>query len=135
MKSSRPGPACLSLLLLAAACGAVPARDSAPAARSAHARPARAQAEGQQGPATGAGGGPHDAAALAKQLSNPVAALISVPFQLNHDRDVGPSDGERWTLNVQPVVPISLSEDWNLISRTIVPLIDQEDVPAGEDET
>ncbi|HEX6884272.1 MAG TPA: transporter [Planctomycetota bacterium] len=72
---------------------------------------------------------------MAKQLSNPVAALISVPFQLNHDRDVGPSDGERWTLNVQPVVPITLSEDWNLISRTIVPLIDQEDVPAGEDET
>jgi len=78
--------------------------------------------------------GPQDAAALAKQLSNPVAALISVPFQLNYDDDIGPSDGERWTLNVQPVIPISLNEDWNLISRTILPLIDQEDIPTGNDE-
>ena len=75
-----------------------------------------------------------DAQALAKQLSNPVAALISVPFQLNYDDDIGPSQGERWTLNVQPVVPISLDADWNLISRTILPLIDQEDIPTGEDE-
>lgn len=78
---------------------------------------------------------PSDAAALAKQLSNPVAALISVPFQLNTDQDIGPGDGERWTLNVQPVVPITLNEDWNLISRTILPLIDQQDIPAGNDET
>jgi hypothetical protein len=72
------------------------------------------------------------AAALAKKLSNPVAALISVPFQLNYDDDVGAADtGDRWTLNVQPVVPISLSEDWNLISRTIVPLVSQREVFAG----
>jgi hypothetical protein len=69
------------------------------------------------------------------QLANPIASLISLPLQLNHDEDIGPSDGERWTLNVQPVIPISLNEDWNVISRTIVPLIDQEDIPAGEDET
>ena len=65
---------------------------------------------------------------LAKQLANPVAALISVPFQLNHDQDIGPArDGERWTLNIQPVVPITLNQDWNIISRTILPLIDQND--------
>ncbi|MET0658054.1 MAG: transporter [Steroidobacteraceae bacterium] len=70
-----------------------------------------------------------DADALAKQLSNPVAALISVPFQFNYDSGYGTDDdGERWTLNIQPVVPISLNEHWNLISRTILPLIDQEDV-------
>lgn len=64
---------------------------------------------------------------LAKQLSNPVAALISVPLQLNYDEGYGPGgDGERWTLNVQPVVPISLNDDWNVISRTILPIIDQD---------
>lgn len=68
-----------------------------------------------------------DADALAKQLSNPVAALISVPFQFNYDTGYD-NDGERWTLNIQPVVPISLSEKWNLISRTILPVIDQKNV-------
>jgi hypothetical protein len=69
---------------------------------------------------------------LAKQLSNPVAALISVPLQLNYDTDIGPNDGgSRWTLNVQPVIPITLNEDWNLISRTIVPIVAQEDIVAG----
>jgi len=65
--------------------------------------------------------------ALAKQLSNPVAALISVPLQLNYDHGYGPGgDGHRWTLNAQPVVPFDLNDDWNLISRTILPLIVQE---------
>lgn len=68
---------------------------------------------------------------LAKQLSNPVASLISVPFQFNYDRGYGPQDGHRSVLNIQPVVPISLNEDWNVISRTIIPVIWQDDV-AGE---
>jgi hypothetical protein len=72
------------------------------------------------------------ASALAKQLSNPVAALISVPFQLNLDQDIGPAEeGDRWTLNVQPVVPIGLNEDWNLISRTILPVVSQDDIFPG----
>ena len=75
----------------------------------------------------GSAGRPADADALARALSNPVAALISVPFQLNYDTDYGADgDGERWTLNVQPVVPISLNEDWNVISRTILPVVYQE---------
>lgn len=68
---------------------------------------------------------------LAKQLSNPVASLISVPFQLNHDSGYGPSDGDKTVLNIQPVIPISLNENWNVISRTIVPLVWQNDI-AGD---
>ena len=69
---------------------------------------------------------------LAKKLANPVASLISVPFQLNVDQDIGPANaGDRLTLNIQPVIPISLNEDWNLISRTILPLVDQEDIFPG----
>ena len=70
---------------------------------------------------------------LAKQLSNPVAALISVPLQLNYDDGYGVGgEGERYTLNVQPVVPISLNEDWNVISRTILPVIHQDDLVPGD---
>lgn len=67
-------------------------------------------------------------AELAQKLSNPVASLISVPSQVNYDSGYGPADGYRVTLNVQPVIPISLSKDWNLISRTIVPSIGQRDI-------
>lgn len=69
-----------------------------------------------------------DADALAKQLTNPVAALISVPLQANWDTGMGRGDGERWTLNTEPVIPIGISGHWNMISRTIVPLIAQSDV-------
>jgi hypothetical protein len=61
---------------------------------------------------------------LAKKLNNPVSAMISVPFQLNYDCCFGPDDGQRTTLNVQPVVPVSLNANWNAIVRTILPIID-----------
>jgi len=71
-------------------------------------------------------------ASLAMKLSNPVAALISVPMQLNYDQDIGPvDDGDRWLLNVQPVIPFDLNDDWNLISRTILPVVRQSDIFPG----
>jgi len=69
---------------------------------------------------------------LAKQLSNPVAALISVPFQFNYDANIGTNrDGDKYLLNFQPVIPFHLNNEWNLISRTIVPIVSQSDVAPG----
>ena len=70
---------------------------------------------------------------LAKQLSNPIASLISVPFQYNYARTFG-DNGYRNLLNIQPVVPISISEKWNLISRTIVPVIQQNNVQPNRNQ-
>jgi len=66
--------------------------------------------------------------ALAKKLANPIASLISVPLQFNADFKIGPNDGEHYYLNLQPVIPISLGPDWNVISRTIVPISYQNDI-------
>ena len=78
--------------------------------------------------AENAGTDADEADQLAKQLSNPVSSLISVPFQANEDFNIGPANGTRFTLNIQPVIPISISKDWNLIVRTILPVISQSDV-------
>jgi len=73
---------------------------------------------------------------LAKQLQNPVASLISVPFQNNFEFNLGPNDdGFRYTMNFQPVIPVSLSKDFNLIIRTIVPIISQDDVIPGTSQS
>jgi hypothetical protein len=61
--------------------------------------------------------------ALAKLAQNPVASLISVPFQNNTNFNYGPDDDTQDILNIQPVIPITLNEDWNLITRTIIPLV------------
>lgn len=69
---------------------------------------------------------------LAKQLSNPIASLISVPIQGNYDGNIGPADtGDRLQFNVQPVMPISIGNDWNMISRTILPIIYQDEIFPG----
>lgn len=62
---------------------------------------------------------------LAKKTQNPVADLISLPFQSNFDFNTGEKDATVYILNVQPVIPIKLTHDWNLITRTIVPIINQ----------
>jgi hypothetical protein len=74
---------------------------------------------------------PDSDAALAKQLQNPVAALISVPFQNNVDFGIGANKVDRYLLNIQPVIPFSLNAQWNLISRTIAPIINLPSIAPG----
>jgi hypothetical protein len=62
---------------------------------------------------------------LAKIAQNPVANLISVPFQNNTNLNVGPQERTQNVLNIQPVIPIDLNSDWNIITRTILPIISQ----------
>jgi hypothetical protein len=64
-----------------------------------------------------------DATAIAKKLQNPIGDLYSVPFQNNTNFNTGPHKGTQDILNVQPVIPIHINSDWNVITRTILPLI------------
>jgi hypothetical protein len=76
--------------------------------------------------------GEPSAVELAKELANPIAALISVPIQFNYDENIGPVDeGTKTTINFQPVIPVSINKEWNLISRTILPVITQDNVRPG----
>ena len=60
---------------------------------------------------------------LARAVQNPVASLISLPFQNNTNFEFGPRDKTFNVLNIQPVWPFQLTEDWNLITRTIAPIV------------
>jgi hypothetical protein len=70
---------------------------------------------------------------LAKKTQNPIASLVSLPLQFNQDYGIGTADAKRTLLNIQPVIPFSLNAEWNLILRSIVPLIEAESpTPGGE---
>ena len=84
-----------------------------------------------QAPGGGAAQSPPSDADLAQQLTNPVASLVSVPLQFNWDQPVGLDDDTRFTMNFQPVVPIWLNDDWNLIARWIMPYIGQPRLSEG----
>jgi hypothetical protein len=70
---------------------------------------------------------------LAKQLSNPVASLVSVPFQSNWNFGVGPGpdNDTQFLENFQPVMPFAMNKDWNLIARVIVPYLSQPPLTTG----
>ncbi len=74
-----------------------------------------------------------DTEALAKAAQNPVADMISLPFQFNTNLDTGHYGGTQEILNVQPVIPFNLSPDWNLITRIITPLVEQPKLFPGDD--
>jgi hypothetical protein len=67
----------------------------------------------------------NDAASLAKAAQNPIADMISLPLQYNLNFDTGPLEKNQHILNIQPVYPIGLNSEWNLITRTILPVISQ----------
>ena len=72
------------------------------------------------------------AADLAQELTNPIADLVTVPIQMNFDDGIGPADdGSKLTTNVQPVIPFDIGENWNLVTRTIVPVTYQNDIFPG----
>jgi hypothetical protein len=74
----------------------------------------------------------NEEAELAKQTLNPVASLISLPLKFDYNSGMGPTEsGNQSVLSVQPVIPLSIGADWNLISRTIIPVISQHNLPLG----
>jgi len=75
------------------------------------------------------------AAELAKISANPIANLVTAQFQNNTNFKYGPLEGTQNVFNIEPVIPISLSRDWNLITRTILPIITQPGFTAGQSST
>ena len=76
-----------------------------------------------------------DDSELAKETQNPVADLISIPFQNNMNFGLEPNHRTQNVLNIQPVIPFKLTDDWNLITRTIMPIIKQPDLRTTSDDT
>jgi hypothetical protein len=79
--------------------------------------------DAQAAPAAAPASAADDTAALAKATQNPVASLISVPFQNNSNFGVGPYNRTQDVLNIQPVIPARISENWMLITRIIQPIV------------
>lgn len=82
-------------------------------------------AAGSVAAAEGSGGD----ADLAQELTNPIANLVTIPIQMSFDNGIGLADeGTKITTNIQPVIPFEVNDDWNLITRTIVPIIHQDEI-------
>ena len=77
--------------------------------------------------------GEDEAAELARAVQNPIADLISLPFQNNTNFEFGPKEKILNRLNIQPVIPFSISEDWQVITRTILSIISQPQLLPGQD--
>lgn len=78
-------------------------------------------------------GGGNSEEDLAKASQNPVADLVSLPLQNNTNFEFGPREKTQNVLNVQPVIPFNLTSEWNLVTRTIIPVISQPGFAPGQD--
>src|SRR5262249_44922765 len=87
------------------------------------ATPASAQAVETPRPVIGDDAAAESATDLAKQIQNPVGDLISLPLQYNVNFGYGPHHAAQHVVNLQPVIPIHINADWNLITRTILPIV------------
>lgn len=76
----------------------------------------------------------HTEADIPEKLANPLASMIVVPVEMNADTGFGPADGDRYDVKFKPIIPFELNDNWNLITRTIIPVVYQNDVfgPSGE---
>jgi len=72
---------------------------------------------------------------LARAAQNPLAAMISLPFQNNTNFNFGPMEKTQNVMNIQPVVPFRLNDNWNVITRTIMPIVSQPAFIPGQDRT
>lgn len=71
-------------------------------------------------------------AELAQELTNPIADLMTIPIQMTYDQNIGPIDeGYKVQTNIQPVIPFDISENWNLLTRTIIPVVKQDEIYPG----
>ena len=77
--------------------------------------------------------GENETAELARAAQNPLASMISLPFQNNTNFNFGPLEKTQNILNIQPVWPFQLNENWNLITRTIVPVVSQPALTPAQD--
>jgi hypothetical protein len=77
--------------------------------------------------------GEDESSELARAVQNPIADLISLPFQNNTNFEFGPRERTQNVLNIQPVIPFSLGEDWLAITRTILPIVSQPSLFRGQD--
>jgi hypothetical protein len=77
--------------------------------------------------------GEDEAGELARAVQNPVADLISLPFQNNTNFEFGPKEKTLNRLNIQPVIPFSIGDEWQVITRTILPIVSQPQLRPGQD--
>jgi len=69
---------------------------------------------------------------LAQELTNPIADLMTIPIQMTTDQNIGPDDkGSKIQTNIQPVIPFEVGDNWNLLTRTIMPVVSQDKIFPG----
>jgi hypothetical protein len=76
--------------------------------------------------------GEDETAELARAAQNPISSMISLPFQSNTDFNFGPQDKTLNTTNIQPVIPFALNDNWNVVTRTIIPVVSQPEIVPGQ---